>query len=82
MASLFSRLDRKANLMGEMVRRTGVDMATSPEFAGDAQIRNAVWRCLSCRDGDACETWLKTAPEGSEPPQFCQNAPILRQARG
>ena len=82
MVSLFSRLDRKANLMGEMMRRTGVDVTTAPAFAGDTQFRGAVWRCISCRDGDACESWLKSAPEGAEPPAFCQNASILRDARG
>lgn len=82
MTSLFNRLDRKASLMGEMIRRTGVDIASAPEFAGDNQIRNAVWRCLSCRHGDACETWLKSASDGSAPPSFCQNAAVLRDARG
>jgi len=78
--SLISRIDRKAQLMGEMMRCVGVDLATMPEFAGETAMRNAMWRCLACRNGDACASWLASAKPGTPAPDFCTNAETFNDA--
>lgn len=79
--TLIDRLDRKAGLMGEMMRRTHAVGAETMDSVGDNQIRNAVWRCLACADADRCESWLAEARDDSAPPAFCRNRHLLKEMR-
>lgn len=79
--TLIDRLDRKASLMGEMMRRTHAVGNEAVDIVGDNQIRNAVWRCLACADGDRCEAWLERAADDSPPPGFCRNRHMLKEMR-
>lgn len=79
--SLISRIDHKAQLMGEMMRCVGADLSAMADITGESQLRNAMWRCMACRKGDACEAWLASAKPGSPAPDFCNNAGLFNDMR-
>ncbi|PTW61450.1 hypothetical protein C8N35_102160 [Breoghania corrubedonensis] len=61
-------------MMGEMMRQTDIDVSKAGGPSGDAFLRGSIVRCLFCKHGDECRSWLAEGHEHSEPPAFCRNA--------
>jgi hypothetical protein len=73
----FKRYEEHGNLMTAMFRRTGASFANADGLAAENTVRQAVDRCLACRDEEACKEWLDVAEPGAKPPSFCRNAQLI-----
>lgn len=72
-------LRRHAQIVDRMADALGVDLEEEA-LRGHltiGEIDDAVLRCTGCSNPDACERWLGTGPQASEPPGFCRNAKLL-----
>ena len=65
------RMDRQAQLMGAMMKRLDVDIASTARDGTGDRLEHAARTCLMCRDSDACQHWLESG--SSEMPDFCPN---------
>ena len=74
---LFKRYEQSAELMGEMMRQTGVDLAASDAALEKPDIWHAVNNCIGCRETDRCSDWLGQGHENATPPDFCPNAKLF-----
>lgn len=73
----FNRILRHGELFETMVQKLGLRPALARlPHAADVK-RRAANRCISCRDGESCETWLKQATSEDTPPDFCRNHDML-----
>ncbi len=73
----FNRILRHGDLFETMVQKLGLRPALARlPHAADVK-RRAANRCISCRYGDSCETWLKQATSDDTPPDFCRNYDML-----
>ena len=73
----FKRFEERGNLLSAMFRRTGASFANADSLVAENTVRQAVGRCLACRDEEACKAWLETAKPGAKPPDFCRNAQLI-----
>ena len=72
-----ARLDQSSKLMDNL----GVTLGVA-ELSAEHDIRNVIWRCILCRDGEECRDWLRSGARGA--PEFCANREVYlncRQAR-
>jgi hypothetical protein len=69
--------ERRANLMGAMLRQLDIDLYRSCREALGTTMQNFVRNCSRCRRTEACEKWLAApdTPEGYR--GFCPNADKL-----
>jgi hypothetical protein len=61
-----------------------LDIATVPAVwpTGILQLAQAIDICQRCDASEVCGDWLARAPKHvAQPPQFCPNAGVLRQAK-
>ncbi|MGQ7792988.1 DUF6455 family protein [Faunimonas sp. B44] len=79
---LLRRADRHSRLMGEMMRRTGVDLSRESGLVLGRDLRAATAACMGCDAEQACAHWLAEAQDGAEPPDFCRNVDIFRRLSG
>ncbi len=80
---LLDKLDKHADLVGEMSNRVGVDweevLGARPELA--MQYRAAVMMCTRCREVGACQGWLDERDQASRAPDYCENAALFESLR-
>jgi hypothetical protein len=78
---LLRRLQRRANAMGGMMQRAGVDPAAAAQVRGGAALAEAARRCRACGEDEACAHWLAhdDAAHAVVAP-FCPNAQFMRLA--
>jgi Family of unknown function (DUF6455) len=80
-SNLLNRIQDKVRQMAAMQERVGVDPADAARIRGGAALAAAWRRCLACRNGKDCATWLKApASANQQPPPFCPNAAFLAEA--
>ena len=76
----YSKIDRHADLVGEMARVRGVDIGDAMldgKLSAEAY-RNAVRRCTGCECPEACEVWLSEHSDGANAtPEYCRNGYLL-----
>lgn len=72
---VFEAIANRLDQSGDMMRSTGVDLSGAG-LAVENRLRNAQWRCLFCRHGDECRTWIE-AGTGSVP-DYCPNRDFYR----
>lgn len=77
-------LDRHMGLMRGMARKTGADLTPLGETeAGELALRNALIRCTTCANPDACADWQDRTMDGAgTPPPFCRNARLMERLAG
>ncbi|MEO9614528.1 MAG: DUF6455 family protein [Nitratireductor sp.] len=78
--SAFGFIDRiaaRADLMEKMIDTLGVreGILDMPDEA--SVMRNAALRCLSCRHGAECGTWLETNATHARAPSYCRNRELF-----
>ena len=66
------RVDRQAQLMGEMMARLGIDPASQGGAGRGFGLAAASRRCLFCGQAADCGRWL-AAGGGAAAPAFCPN---------
>jgi hypothetical protein len=74
---VLKRIEEHGNLLGEMIHRTGANLANLDGYAGEGAFRNAIGRCIMCAHEEECRAWLTEAEQGSAPPSFCSNEALL-----
>lgn len=74
MMGMFKHIDDHMHMMGEMMRQTDVDVMKTAGPGGETFYRGAIVRCLFCKHGEECQSWLAENHEHAEPPAFCANA--------
>jgi hypothetical protein len=75
--SMRLRVARQAGMMDSMLRRTQVDQLALARENRGRTFAAARRDCLECRHDGECARWLRTAPPGAEPPEFCPNAVVF-----
>ncbi len=74
------RAVHRAQLMGAMLAKLGLDPEQAAREARGAPLATAARRCLFCDEAVACGRWIEEADEGEAPP-FCPNADFLERAK-
>lgn len=71
---IVSRLEQRAHLHGEMMRRFGFGSESSVSMTQGMLLRQTVHRCIGCAAAERCTAWLSETAgyEGAE--AFCPNA--------
>lgn len=67
----------RLDLMTSMFSRTGMAIGSEVNDCEASKMRNAMFRCLGCRDAETCKHWLAEAGQGSAAPEFCANADYI-----
>lgn len=71
------RFEERGGLLSAMLHRTGASLTETDGLASENIVRQAINRCLACRNGEECKAWLETATPGAKPPDFCPNAALI-----
>jgi len=74
-----ARVERQAQLMGEVMRRVAVDPGAAAREGRGIAFAAASRRCLLCRSSQECRRWLD-AGGADVPPRFCPNAAFFDRA--
>lgn len=72
--SIFKRISRRADLMGEMIFQKKVRIPATDSGGMDMEIRSAIYNCLSCKSEAECRAHLSTEGNTAQIPTFCPNA--------
>ena len=78
--SIFTKLDRHADLVNRMAETVGVDLVEQAMRGAvpDQEMRSAVLRCMSCDKVDACGSWMDAHSTGADAaPSYCRNKPVF-----
>ena len=78
---MFRRVERQAQLFGEMMDRLDVDPGAAAREDRGMAYAGASRRCLWCARSAECREWLDHGGK-SAAPLFCPNADYLNRARG
>ncbi len=79
---LFKRLGERAELMGEMFAQTdALTEAGKFDWSLEGKLKSAVVACAGCQDTAKCRAWLAEGRRHADPPEFCPNAPRIRNLR-
>lgn len=79
--SMRLRVVRQAGMMDGMLQRTQVDQLALARENRGRTFAAARRDCLECRHDGECARWLRTAPPGAAPPEFCPNAFVFSRLR-
>ena len=71
---LGARLDQSVTIMDKAGMQLG-----GAELSLEHEIRNTIWRCLTCRHGEECRQWIAADTAGI--PGFCPNKAIYQRAQ-
>jgi len=74
-------VDTRLKMMGQMLELSSADLTRLPYGAMDQQFRNATYRCLGCRNTEACTQWLNEGNPNRPVPGFCPNAELMNSVR-
>ncbi len=74
---IFRKFEKHGELMGAMMRRTGALDDERMLRVSDGALRNAFYRCQSCRHSEACEHFLQNAEAAEPTPGFCENKALM-----
>lgn len=77
---VLGRVQRQAQLFGEMLERAGVDPGLAARECHGQAFAVAARRCLACGHADECRRWLDGA-SAEAVPAFCPNADYLRRVK-
>lgn len=66
-------IEERLSLFRDMTDHAGVDLLAMATRRSD-DLRAAAQRCLGCRVGEECRTWLGAVEVQAPPPGFCRNA--------
>ncbi|MVA99064.1 hypothetical protein GN330_17585 [Nitratireductor sp. CAU 1489] len=78
--SAFGFIDKiaaRADLMEKMIDTLGVRAGISEMPDQPSVMRNAALRCLSCRHGAECGSWMETSPTHERAPSYCRNRELF-----
>lgn len=70
MTNMLERAASRLHQSNEIMSRAGVALLEGG-YPAENDIRNATWRCILCRHGEACREWL--AAGRRDVPDFCPN---------
>lgn len=74
-----ARSDRRAQLMGGMMERAGVDVDTASREVLGYRMASAIRLCLVCRSAETCAAWQALEHgRAQDVPAFCPNAAFFR----
>lgn len=74
------RMERQAQLMGEMMERVAVDVGAAARDGIGIAFGAASRRCMMCRSSEECRQWLDKGG-GDAAPAFCPNAAFFNSTR-
>lgn len=81
--AIFARLNQRADNMGQMMQRLGLELTTPSADSGGWVFQAAARSCSACRSADRCSLWLQAHPgEIEAAPPFCPNAVRFQRMRG
>jgi len=77
----FQHFEDRADQMTGVMNRLGItpDIAGREALATDFQ--RMISRCIGCRAGSRCQSWLQSEGSESELAVFCPNAEAFRRHR-
>ena len=78
---ILSGFVRHMDLMSRMFRLTTANSGELQDIRLENDLKQAMLRCVSCRETGACADWLEKAQEGDAPPAFCRNAAYIERLR-
>ncbi|QIB32302.1 DUF6455 family protein [Ancylobacter pratisalsi] len=64
-------IDERLALFRQMMERAGLDPESTT--ISEEALMAAAQRCLGCRVGEECRTWLRDVPDHHPPAGFCRN---------
>jgi hypothetical protein len=75
LARSFARFEQRAQNMGEMIARLGIEPSRPGFDDGGLILGEAARSCWGCRSGEECRAWLDARVGSLEAaPSFCPNA--------
>lgn len=85
MMVLFSKIGMRLDMMQEMFRQTGATSPADNGFDAVPSLKQAIFRCASCANTDACRKWLDIGLEENlenrAVPQFCANSDLQNELK-
>lgn len=73
----FKNLQENGDLFGAMLDRTGTrDDQRIMRMTG-TELRSAFFRCVGCRNADACSDFIAMADPSEPTPDFCRNKALM-----
>jgi hypothetical protein len=81
---LFDKVERHADLVGQMASTLDVDLAQAVQAGqvGEGALRSVVYNCMGCDAPAACKDWLNGHPDGAATaPDYCRNKSLLERIR-
>lgn len=81
LSNIFARMDRRVELMDQMMGTLRVRQAMSELPNAPSVLRRAAQRCLNCKEPETCRAWLDAHRESDEGPPYCPNHELFARVR-